>query len=287
MPTNPKSKVDQKILMDRFLTLRLLMEESGMIKFNNGVEIKPFFCMAKTDVISQLEILYPDKKRLIYLGEKAKDELVMSLKGMVIKKADFYHTKANATKDKLEDFIQDGWNGACYALYKFDSSEGTKFSSYADFWINARILRGSYQDYLIKANLQYEALKLTIPRSFRLFDLLAIPTDLLWIYLSRKTVYPSYPFRFHSQVKNMDGDLVDIFDTVETDDKKTLADKVLDILSPKEIEVLTSDDQSTKKTRKKQQSIGILELALMQGIPLDSFYDKKQQIINKVMERIE
>jgi hypothetical protein len=85
----------------------------------------------------------------------------------------------------------------------------------------------------------------------------------------------------------MDGDLVDIFDTVETDDKKTLADKVLDILSPKEIEVLTSDDQSTKKTRKKQQSIGILELALMQGIPLDSFYDKKQQIINKVMERIE
>jgi hypothetical protein len=56
------------------------------------------------------------------------------------------------------------------------------------------------------------------------------------------------------------------------------------ILSQDEIDILNSDDQTTKK---KKDNVGILEMALMQGIPLDSFYDTKQQIIDKVMECIE
>lgn len=282
----PKSKVDQKILIDRFLALRSLMEESGMIKweYREGNKGKKVLTI-EPNCINKLKLLYPDKKKVIYLGEKAKDELVISLKGLVIERADYWLTKANASRDKLKDFIQDGWLGVSYALYKFNPSKNTKFSSYAAMWIKARILRGSFQDYLIKTDLQYEILKLTIPSDFKRFDLLAFQSKLLWIYLSQKTIYSPYPFRFYTQIKNAEGDQVDIFDTIQYEDKKTLTDKVYDVLSPEEIKILTSDDQSKKK--KKNQSMGILELALMQGISLDSFYNQKQQIIDKVMESIE
>jgi hypothetical protein len=212
MPT-PKSKVDQKILMDQFLTLRLLMEESGMIKWvgkkgKKNLEITP-------NCINKLKALYPDKKREIYLGEKAKDILVMSVKGMVIKTARYYLAKMRLDNSKLDELIQIGYLGATYSLYKFNPTKNIKFSSYAYLWINAKISRGSYQDYLIKANLKYEALILTVPQKIKRFDLLAFSTNLLWIYLSQKTIYPTYPFKFYSEKQSLnEGDTSDIFDTI-------------------------------------------------------------------------
>jgi hypothetical protein len=269
--------------MDQFLALRLLMEESGMIKWvsKNGkknLEIEP-------NCISQLKSLYPDKKREIHLGEKAKDILVMSVKGMVIEVARYYLAKMRLDNSKLDELIQMGYLGATYSLYKFNPTKNIKWSSYAYLWIKAKISRGSYQDYLIKANLKYEALILTVPQRIKRFDLLAFSTDLLWIYLSQKTIYPTYPFKFYSESPQADdGYTSSIFDTLPCENNRNLVDEIHLILSQDEIDILMSDDQTTKK---KKDNVGILEMALMQGIPLDNFYDKKQQIINKVMERIE
>lgn len=265
------------------MTLRLLMEESGMITWDKSQKGKPLLRI-KSNCINQLKALYPDKKKEIRLGERAKDELVMSLKGMVVKTAKYYTSKFCLDNSRLEDLLQIGFLNATYALYKFDGTKNTKFSSYAQFWIDVNIMRGIYQDYLIKANLNYDVLKLTIPQYLKRFDLLAISTDLIWLYLSQKTIYPSYPFKFYSQTKNIEGDSSDIFDTIPHESKKHLADEIRLILSQDEIDIITSDDQTTKK---KKDNAGILEMAMTQGIPLDSFYDKKQQIINKVKECIE
>jgi hypothetical protein len=209
----------------------------------------------------------------------------MSVKGMVIEVARYYLAKMRLDNSKLDELIQMGYLGATYSLYKFNPTKNIKWSSYAYLWIKAKISRGSYQDYLIKANLKYEALILTVPQRIKRFDLLAFSTDLLWIYLSQKTIYPTYPFKFYSESPQADdGYTSSIFDTLPCENNRNLVDEIHLILSQDEIDILMSDDQTTKK---KKDNVGILEMALMQGIPLDNFYDKKQQIINKVMERIE
>ncbi len=44
-----------------------------------------------------------------------------------------------------EDLIQEAWLGLCMALYKYDSSRGVRFSSYAKWWVNA-----CCQDYVMR-----------------------------------------------------------------------------------------------------------------------------------------
>jgi RNA polymerase sigma factor (sigma-70 family) len=78
-------------------------------------------------------IIYEDNISM----DNARD-IVMQNQGLIKKIAWSYAANGNY---EIEDLIQEGNLGLIKALDKYDSSKGTKFSTYAVFWINNYITR--------------------------------------------------------------------------------------------------------------------------------------------------
>lgn len=81
------------------------------------------------------------KKKSVSLGKLSKDEYVIKNIGLVHKEARKYQKYCNNTSFDYDDLVQEGTIGLMIAYDRFKPSKGFQFSTYATYWIKARILR--------------------------------------------------------------------------------------------------------------------------------------------------
>ena len=93
--------------------------------------------------ISKHPVLTKDKEREIaerirvFNDKKAEQELIVANLRLVVKIAlDYYSYHLN-----ILDLIQEGNIGLLRAVQKYDVTRGTRFSTYASFWIRAYVLK--------------------------------------------------------------------------------------------------------------------------------------------------
>ncbi len=114
-------------------------------------------------VISRTPLLTPEEeveliKRIKQGDENARERFVMSNLALVISIArKYYVRRARNLKISFDELIQEGIIGLLKALDRFDLSKGTKFSTYATWWIRQHIAK------YIQDNLRIG----TIPASFQ------------------------------------------------------------------------------------------------------------------------
>ena len=92
--------------------------------------------------ISRYHPLTPEQElTLAYLARQgdaeAREQLIHAHLPLVVRVAKIYMPPC----DEIMDLIQEGNIGLIYAVDKFDPTRGTKFSTYAFFWINKHIQR--------------------------------------------------------------------------------------------------------------------------------------------------
>lgn len=91
--------------------------------------------------LNHIPLLSPDEEKELFIKIKngdqtARDKMIESNLRLVVHVAKNYTT--NATQD-LMDLIQEGNFGLIKAIDKYDINQGTKFSTYATYWIKQAI----------------------------------------------------------------------------------------------------------------------------------------------------
>lgn len=92
--------------------------------------------------ISRYQPITPEQEQILTQSARqgdaeAREQLIHAHLPLVVRVAKVYMP----TCDEIMDLIQEGNIGLIYAVDKFDSTRGTKFSTYAFYWINKHIQR--------------------------------------------------------------------------------------------------------------------------------------------------
>lgn len=115
---------------------------------------------AVSESASARSLAYPIRRRLLTAGEEgalaararmgdalARQEMMEANIRLVMSVARRYNCKSLA----FEDLVQEGILGLLEAIHKFDETRGTRFSTYATYWIRQSIVRAiEKQDRLIR-----------------------------------------------------------------------------------------------------------------------------------------
>ena len=92
--------------------------------------------------ISRYQPITPEQEQILTQAARqgdaeAREQLIHAHLPLVVRVAKIYMPPC----DEIMDLIQEGNIGLIYAVDKFDPTRGTKFSTYAFFWINKHIQR--------------------------------------------------------------------------------------------------------------------------------------------------
>ena len=92
--------------------------------------------------ISRYQPITPEQEQILAQAARqgdaeAREQLIHAHLPLVVRVAKIYMPPC----DEIMDLIQEGNIGLIYAVDKFDPTRGTKFSTYAFFWINKHIQR--------------------------------------------------------------------------------------------------------------------------------------------------
>jgi RNA polymerase primary sigma factor len=92
--------------------------------------------------ISRYQPITPEQEQILTQAARqgdmeAREQLIHAHLPLVVRVAKIYMPPC----DEIMDLIQEGNIGLIYAVDKFDPTRGTKFSTYAFFWINKQIQR--------------------------------------------------------------------------------------------------------------------------------------------------
>jgi RNA polymerase sigma-32 factor len=82
-------------------------------------------------------------------SRKARDKLVTSNLRFVVQIANTYRNYTKTCKFSILDLIQEGNDGLVYAAEKYDVNKGYRFTTYAVWWIRARIMHFIIRTYSI------------------------------------------------------------------------------------------------------------------------------------------
>lgn len=105
------------------------------------------------------------EKRLIALGERAKNRMVNANLRLVVHVAKQYQRRKKLNHMELLDLVQEGAMGLMRATELFDPERGYKFSTYCYWWIRQGILRAIYyQDQAIRRPIQVAELGMKLPK---------------------------------------------------------------------------------------------------------------------------
>lgn len=200
----------QRKLFAEFQELKQLLAESNLLT-PKGLPV--------SNAMPQLSRLHGCNKikRLC----QSKDILVLSNLRGAIRQANRYFESSNVSASLFDDLVSAGCEGLTYALYKFSPGEGTKFSTYAHFWVMAKIRQQLSNTQLIKPLSKNEP----------------------------------YPYRFYTELKaSPDSNTNDIFDSVIAPEPDTLLD-LREVLTADDIAFLECQEPLIKMLLAGQDSV--------------------------------
>ena len=193
---SPISAQKQAEYFEDFKQLKALLKSEGLLDEKG---------LPRKDSIERLKQRHPDKKRDIKRWCYGKDKLVLANLRGAIKQASRYLNFSKIPENFFDDLVSAGCEGLTYALYKYQPGEGTKFSTYAHFWVVAKIRQQVELAQLIKKS---------------------------------SNAKEGYRYRFYTELRGSDGGFSDIFDSVPMPEPSLLA-VVENTLTPEEIEFIT------------------------------------------------